>query len=160
MFHPTKKQGTITSGFGQRWGKFHAGTDIAAPRGTPVFAAWDGKIIRSTASCGEGFYCDACGNYGGNNIAINHPGGLQTRYLHLQQNYTRPGQQVRQGQLIGTLGNSGCSTGPHLHFEILKNWKHQNPASYLASAHAQAGANSSKWNIGLIFLIYAIYENQ
>ena len=96
-----------TSGFGPRWGRTHEGIDFAGPIGTPIKAAADGRIV----------YAGAAGGYG-NMVAIEHPDGKVTRYAHLNSITARNGEPVRQGQVIGQLGNTGHSTGPHLHFEI------------------------------------------
>lgn len=98
-----------TSGFGPRWGRTHEGVDFAGPIGTPIKAAADGRIV----------YAGAAGGYG-NLVAIEHSDGQVTRYAHLNAINARMGEPVKQGQVIGQLGNTGQSTGPHLHFEIRK----------------------------------------
>jgi len=114
----------LSSHFGKRrhpvlgYTKMHKGTDFAAPRGTPIFAAGDGvidKIYRSSSY--------------GNFIRIKHSGGWQTAYAHMQRwaSGMKQGTRVRQGQVIGYVGTTGRSTGPHLHYEVLKNGVHQNP---------------------------------
>jgi murein DD-endopeptidase MepM/ murein hydrolase activator NlpD len=100
--------GVFTSGFGWRWGRIHQGIDIAAPIGTPILAAASGTIEYS--SWNDGGY--------GNMIDIRHADGTITRYAHMNDLYVRAGQTVSQGQVIGTMGSTGFSTGPHLHFEI------------------------------------------
>jgi murein DD-endopeptidase MepM/ murein hydrolase activator NlpD len=94
----------------------HRGVDYAAPRGTPILAAGDGKIIASS-------YNKANGNY----IFIQHGQEVITKYLHLQKRKVKKGQKVSQRQIIGTLGSTGYSTGPHLHYEFLINGVHKNP---------------------------------
>ena len=86
------------------------GVDLAAPTGTPILAAADGRVIVSRAGGYNGGY----GSY----IVISHPNGTQTLYAHLSQNSVFVGQNIVQGQTIGAVGNTGKSTGPHLHFEI------------------------------------------
>jgi len=110
---PLDKKYRISSHFGKRfhpvdktW-KLHAGTDIAVPQGTKVYAAADGIIQKSTFS-------KAAGNY----INIKHDNGYVTRYLHLIRRNSKVGERVKKGDLIGYSGNTGKSTGPHLHFEI------------------------------------------
>ncbi|MBV8884787.1 MAG: M23 family metallopeptidase [Chroococcidiopsidaceae cyanobacterium CP_BM_RX_35] len=103
---PTK--GVLTSPFGWRWGHIHPGIDIAAPVGTPVFAAAPGVVI--TASWNSGGY--------GNLVDIRHPDGSLTRYGHNSRLLVRVGQQVQQGQEISEMGSTGFSTGPHCHFEV------------------------------------------
>ena len=104
-FHPVQKRV-----------KAHRGIDYAAPRGTPIFAAGDGKVIRSSYS-----------KYNGNHIFIKHPSGIVTKYLHLTKRYVKKGARVKQGKTIGTLGSTGMVTGPHLHYEFVLNGVHRNP---------------------------------
>jgi murein DD-endopeptidase MepM/ murein hydrolase activator NlpD len=96
--------------------KAHRGVDYAAPRGTPVYAAGDGKVIASG-------YSKANGNY----VFVQHGQTYTTKYLHLNRKKVRKGQTVRQRQLIGTVGSTGYATGPHLHYEFLVNGVHRNP---------------------------------
>ncbi|NEP17000.1 MAG: peptidoglycan DD-metalloendopeptidase family protein [Leptolyngbya sp. SIO4C1] len=103
---PTR--GTLTSGYGWRWGRMHRGVDIAAPVGTPVMAAAPGVV--EYAQWNSGGY--------GNLVDIRHSDGSLTRYAHNDRLIVRAGQRVRQGQLIAEMGSTGYSTGPHLHFEI------------------------------------------
>lgn len=95
-----------SSGFGMRWGKFHHGIDLALPTGSPVFAIFDGVVSKSEFGTGYG-----------NMIEIKHYNGLKTRYGHLSKR-VYVGQKIKAGELIGLVGNTGYSTGPHLHFEI------------------------------------------
>jgi len=94
----------------------HRGVDYAAPRGTPVYAAGAGKVI-------EAGYSKANGNY----VFLQHGQTYVTKYLHLNKKKVRKGQAVKQKQLIGTVGSTGYSTGPHLHYEFLVNGVHRNP---------------------------------
>ncbi|TVS11175.1 MAG: peptidase M23 [Wenzhouxiangella sp.] len=94
----------------------HNGTDYGAPTGTPVWAAGDGRVIRSA-------YNNANGNY----IFVQHGNNIVTRYLHLSRRDVRQGDRVRQGQTIGAVGATGMATGPHLHYEFLVNGVHRNP---------------------------------
>ena len=94
----------------------HRGVDYAAPRGTPVYAAGAGKVI-------EAGYSKANGNY----VFLQHGQTYVTKYLHLNKKKVRKGQAVKQKQLIGTVGSTGSSTGPHLHYEFLVNGVHRNP---------------------------------
>ncbi|MEL6909343.1 MAG: peptidoglycan DD-metalloendopeptidase family protein [Cyanobacteria bacterium J06598_4] len=100
-------QGVLTSHYGWRWGRIHQGIDIAAPIGTPIVAAAAGKVI------GVGWY----GGYG-NLIKLEHLDGSVTYYAHNHRNLVTLGQKVEQGEQIAEMGNTGNSTGPHLHFEI------------------------------------------
>ena len=94
----------------------HNGTDYAAPRGTPVFAAGDGRVI-------EAGYTRANGNY----VFIQHGDRYLTKYLHLNKRKVKSGQRVVQSQVIGTVGSTGAATGPHLHYEFLVGGVHRNP---------------------------------
>lgn len=119
------RSGYITSHYGMRVHPtkrrriFHEGVDFAAPRGTPVVAVADGLVVFSGKRSGYGRMVD-----------IRHVDGLVTRYAHNQANLVQEGQRVRQGQKIATVGSSGTATGPHVHFEVLKNGQHQNPIRY------------------------------
>jgi murein DD-endopeptidase MepM/ murein hydrolase activator NlpD len=94
----------------------HRGTDYAAPRGTPVFAAGDGRVK-------EAGYTKANGNY----VVIQHGEQFTTKYLHLHKRKVKKGGRVTQNQIIGTVGSTGAATGPHLHYEFLVNGVHRNP---------------------------------
>lgn len=124
---PVKSGYTITSRFGPRWGTTHTGTDVAAPTGTPIVAAAAGTVEKSTA------VIDSDGNYRsyGEYIVINHGNGVKTLYAHCQQRYVAEGQYVQAGELIGTVGSTGNSTGPHLHLEVIVNGKITDPQNYL-----------------------------
>ncbi len=100
--------GRVTSGFGWRRGRLHAGIDIPGPVGTPIVAVADGVVI--FAGYGRDGY--------GNRVDIRHPNGIVTRYAHGQRIFVTTGQQVTQGQTIMSRGSTGWSTGPHLHFEV------------------------------------------
>jgi len=120
LIHPTS--GVVTSRFGSRWGSNHKGTDIGAPIGTPIVAAAGGTV--TVAQYG---YSGGYGNY----IIISHGNGVQTVYAHCNELKVAVGQTVSQGQLIATVGNTGRSTGPHLHIEIRVNGIAQNPQNYI-----------------------------
>jgi murein DD-endopeptidase MepM/ murein hydrolase activator NlpD len=94
----------------------HNGIDYYAPRGTPVYAAGDGTVIRSAYSAANG-----------NHVFIKHAGSIETRYLHFTKRLVKTGQKVKQGQTIGTVGSTGLATGPHLHYEFVVNGVHRNP---------------------------------
>ncbi|NJR20490.1 MAG: M23 family metallopeptidase [Hyphomonadaceae bacterium] len=112
----------LTSGFGNRrhpvlgYTRMHAGVDFGAPIGTPVYAAGDGVVTR----------VGVMGGYG-NVIDIQHDGTWSTRYAHLSRMPVRVGDRVTQGQVIALSGNTGRSTGPHLHYEIRRNGQPINP---------------------------------
>lgn len=97
----------VSSSFGPRGDGFHRGVDFAAPSGTPIFASLAGTVIRSE-------YHVSWGNY----VAIEHANGLTTLYAHNNQNLVTVGQTVAQGEIIASMGSTGNSTGPHLHFEV------------------------------------------
>ena len=113
----------LSSKFGMRkhpidgYNKMHRGTDFAAPKGTPIMASGDGVVIKS-AWCGGG----------GNCVKIKHNSSYSTVYAHLSKfgNGIRKGKRVRQGQIIGYVGSTGKSTGPHLHYEVIHNGKRIN----------------------------------
>jgi len=110
--------GRITSPYGSRKGGFHYGVDIGNARGTPVYAAASGKVIAVVSYCKEG--ATSCGGRYGNYIVIEHANGQRTRYAHLSKVNVSVGQSVKQGKQIGAIGNTGRSTGPHLHFQVEK----------------------------------------
>jgi murein DD-endopeptidase MepM/ murein hydrolase activator NlpD len=114
--------GTVTSGFGYRWGVLHAGIDIANGVGTPIHAAKSGTVI--VAGWNAGGY--------GNWVIIDHGGGFSTLYGHMSRIRTSEGASVKQGELIGDMGSTGNSTGPHLHFETRVNGSPQDPTHYLS----------------------------
>jgi murein DD-endopeptidase MepM/ murein hydrolase activator NlpD len=112
--------GSVTSGFGYRWGALHAGIDIANGVGTPIRAAKAGTIILAGWN----------GGYG-NCIVIDHGGGFSTLYGHMSRLRASDGQRVSQGDLLGDMGSTGNSTGSHLHFETRVNGSPQDPTRYL-----------------------------
>jgi murein DD-endopeptidase MepM/ murein hydrolase activator NlpD len=117
-------EGTLTSGFGWRWGRVHQGIDIAAPTGTPILAAASGTV--DYAGWNDGGY--------GNMVDIRHDDGTITRYGHLSAIYVKTGQPINQAQVIAAMGSTGFSTGPHLHFEIRPGGgRAVDPMSFLAS---------------------------
>ena len=111
--------GVVTSGFGWRWGRMHEGIDIAAPSGTPIRAAAAGRIIFAGVMSGYG-----------NITIIDHGNGLATAYAH-QSSFALGGGSVSQGTVIGYVGMTGNSTGPHLHFEVRVNGNPVDPMGYL-----------------------------
>ena len=116
---------TMSSGYGHRvdpiYGstKFHAGLDFAASQGTDVFATGEGKVVQ--AGRREGY---------GNCIDIDHGYNYLTRYAHLSEILVNQGEEVKRGQLIGKVGSTGKSTGPHLHYEVRYKDEPQNPVNY------------------------------
>lgn len=111
---------TFTSGFGPRWGTNHNGVDLAVPVGTEVYAAADGVVVQSGWNGGYGICID-----------IDHGNGVVTRYGHMSQSDVAVGQNIEQGQHIGLSGNTGNSTGPHVHFEIRIEDEAVNPMDYI-----------------------------
>ncbi len=122
-------KGRMTSGYGMRTHpilkvqKFHAGVDIAAPQGTPVYATAPGYVSQAQHK--------SAGAPEGNNVVIAHPGGQATRYAHLDRFSPQAlkGGPVKQGDLLGYVGTTGRSTGPHLHYGLhdRKTKRHSNP---------------------------------
>ena len=114
--------GRMTSGFGERFHpilgyvRFHKGVDLAASAGTPIVAAADGRVVSA------GWH----GGYG-RQVAIAHSDGIETTYGHMSQIAAYAGEMVHRGQVIGYVGSSGLSTGPHLHFEVTRNGQAVNP---------------------------------
>ncbi len=119
-------RGYVSAGFGERIdplngeGAFHSGMDIAAPTGTEVVATADGLVFSAGRDAGYG-----------NAILINHGNGMTTKYGHLSKIYVVVGQDVKRGQIIGAVGSTGRTTGPHLHYEVHVQDTPVNPAKYL-----------------------------
>lgn len=113
----------VASGFGYRIDpvyktvKMHAGLDFAAPQGTPIYATADG-VVRLAGNTGNGY---------GNHVIINHGYGYETLYGHQYRIKAKVGQKIKRGELIGWVGSTGKSTGPHLHYEVRKNKRHIDP---------------------------------
>lgn len=120
---PVQSAYRYTSGFGPRGGRTHQGVDLAGPVGTPVLAPGDGVVVFAGRQNGYG-----------NLIKIEHALGTETRYAHLSKIRVKVGQKVSRGSLIGDMGNTGRSTGPHLHYEVRVNGKAVNPMSFIKAA--------------------------
>jgi len=112
--------GGLSSGFGMRWGRLHAGVDVPASTGTPIRACWGG-VVR-IAGWQSGY---------GNTVVIDHGGGVATLYAHQSAIAVSVGQSVSAGTVIGYVGSTGNSTGPHLHFEVRIDGNPVDPAPYL-----------------------------
>ncbi|MEM7563886.1 MAG: LysM peptidoglycan-binding domain-containing M23 family metallopeptidase [Pseudomonadota bacterium] len=110
----------ISSKFGIRSGRMHNGIDLRAPRGTPIYASANGRVMFSGVR--RGF---------GKTIVIDHGGGIETVYAHNESNLVTAGQRVQQGEIIARVGRSGRATGYHLHFEYRRNGRALDPARYL-----------------------------
>lgn len=118
--NPVKNRVRFTSGFGMRWGRMHNGSDFAGPVGTPIYSTADGVVTFSGWSGGYGRM-----------VKIQHEFGIETRYAHMSRIRVQEGQRVSRGQLIGDMGNSGRSTGPHLHYEVRVGGRPVNPMTYI-----------------------------
>jgi murein DD-endopeptidase MepM/ murein hydrolase activator NlpD len=124
--------GAVTSGFGGRrhpilgYMRMHSGLDFKASYGQPIFAVTDGVVA----------YAGRKGGYG-NFVQLNHGGGLASGYGHMSRIAARPGSKVRRGQIIGYVGSTGLSTGPHLHYELYRNGRAVNPLSIKFTQRAQ-----------------------
>jgi murein DD-endopeptidase MepM/ murein hydrolase activator NlpD len=134
----------LSSTFGMRrhpilgYSRMHKGTDFAAPTGTPIYAAGSGRVVAAGRNGGYGNY-----------IRVRHSGEYSTAYAHLSRfaKGIRPGQRVRQGQVIGYVGTTGRSTGPHLHYEVLRNDQQINPLKLKQPPATQlAGADLERFN--------------
>ncbi len=112
--------GRLSSPFGMRWGRMHNGVDLAAPIGTPIYAADEGVVISSEYK----------GSYG-NLVIIDHQNGYKTYYAHNSENLVSVGDTITKGDLIAKMGSTGRSTGPHLHFEVRYNDQPQDPMNYI-----------------------------
>ena len=123
MMWPLPAGGTVTCEYGYRTDPYpsnHKGMDIALPTGNSIVAADSGTVTVATRS-------SSYGNY----VMINHGNGLFTLYAHASQLYVSAGDTVTKGQTIAAVGSTGWSTGPHLHFEVIKNGANVNPRSYI-----------------------------
>ncbi|ASP21603.1 murein DD-endopeptidase MepM [Antarctobacter heliothermus] len=121
---PLKDAFRFTSGFGYRWGRLHAGTDFAAPHGTPIYSTADGVVIHADWQSGYGRL-----------VKIQHEFGIETRYAHMSKIRVKVGDRVSRGQRIGDMGNTGRSTGTHLHYEVRVGGKPVNPMIYIKAAN-------------------------
>ncbi|AQM58833.1 peptidoglycan DD-metalloendopeptidase family protein [Clostridium baratii] len=121
VFTSPTRGGTITSNFGERWGKNHNGLDIAGNIGDPVMAALDGKV-KSIFYERDGY---------GNVVILEHEGGIETRYAHMSKIGVKTGDTVKKGDIVGEVGSTGRSTGPHLHFEVRVNGSPVDPQKYI-----------------------------
>jgi murein DD-endopeptidase MepM/ murein hydrolase activator NlpD len=118
----------FTSGFGYRRDPFtgsrrlHAGTDFAGSRGTPIVAAGDGTVIFAGRQSGYGLM-----------VELRHRDGFTTRYAHLSRIRVSEGERVSRGERIGDMGNTGRSTGTHLHYEVRRNGDPVNPMTFITA---------------------------
>ncbi|WP_157729646.1 murein hydrolase activator EnvC family protein [Tumebacillus algifaecis] len=119
---PVPSSYSISSGYGMRGSEFHKGIDIVAPIGTPFVAIADGVVVQAGSASGYGHW-----------IVVDHGNGMTSIYGHMYSNgvYVHSGETVRQGQVIGAVGNDGYSTGAHLHLSIQSGGAYVNPMSYL-----------------------------
>ncbi|MCI8496665.1 MAG: peptidoglycan DD-metalloendopeptidase family protein [Clostridiales bacterium] len=114
--------GSISSGYGYRWGRFHKAVDIAASTGTNIYAADSGTVTFAGWGGSRGY-----GNY----LIIDHGNGFKTLYAHCNSLYVTAGQKVSKGDVIAAVGSTGFATGPHCHFEVILNGSNVNPSYYL-----------------------------
>ena len=128
---PTVYPYIVTSEFKWRWGRLHAGLDISGCGfGSPIYSIGSGTVTEVTSGCpGQGYYGSSCGGGYGNAVFIDHGNGMVVKYAHLNTVNAYVGQTVSRGQVVGTMGNSGSSTGTHLHFEVRVNGTAINPRS-------------------------------
>ncbi|MBR9836524.1 M23 family metallopeptidase [Salipiger thiooxidans] len=121
---PLKDAFRFTSGFGRRWGRMHEGTDFAAAHGTPIYATADGVVTHAGWMSGYGRL-----------VKIQHEFGIETRYAHMSKIRVKVGQRVSRGDQVGDMGNTGRSTGTHLHYEVRVGGKAVNPMTYIKAAN-------------------------
>ncbi len=127
-----KRHAKVVSGYGMRFHpilkhyRLHAGMDITARQGTPIYATGDG-VVRVAGRNAQGY-----GGYGVV-VLVDHGFGFQTLYAHMQTAKVRVGQKVKRGEQIGTVGNTGLSTGSHLHYEVILNGKRVDPVYYFSA---------------------------
>jgi Membrane proteins related to metalloendopeptidases len=125
VIFPVKKPGRISSGFGMRYHpvykvrKFHTGIDITGTKGTPVYASGNGVVIGKGYNSGYGYF-----------VEIEHAGGFRSFYAHLSRTMVNIGDSVSIATQIACIGNSGVTTGSHLHYEIRKGKRYLNPAEW------------------------------
>ena len=119
---PLKYAANITSRYGKRrhpvlgYTRMHRGVDYGVPTGTPIWSVGDAKVLRAGVNGGYGKF-----------IELKHANGWVSRYAHLSRIDVKRGQKVKQKDIIGAVGSTGMSTGPHLHYELLRNGSHVNP---------------------------------
>ncbi len=122
----------LTSGYGMRTHpvlggrRGHKGVDLAAPTGTPIYATADGIISKAERFSSYGLY-----------VSIEHGAQIQTRFAHMSRIAVANGQRVKKGDVIGYVGSTGRSTGPHLHYEVRVDGKAVNPIPYMVESGAQ-----------------------
>jgi murein DD-endopeptidase MepM/ murein hydrolase activator NlpD len=121
---PLKTSFRYTSGFGRRWGRAHEGIDMAGALGSPVYATAEGTVVHAGWESGYG-----------NMVEIRHEFGLATRYGHLSKVRVEVGQRVSRGDRIGDMGNTGRSTGTHLHYEVRTGGTAVNPMTFIKAAN-------------------------
>ena len=127
----------MTSGFGMRWHpvvggrRQHKGVDLAAPTGTPIHASADGTVAMAERYSGYGLY-----------VQIEHGGSLETRYGHMSRIAVAEGQYVHKGDVIGYVGSTGRSTGPHLHYEVRVDGAAVNPIPYMHGGELPTGEDT------------------
>ena len=152
LWNPVPNYTRVSSPFGWRKKEFHRGVDLAAPIGSRVIAANDGTIIAAGRHKFLWGY--------GNTILISHGDDIFTYYCHLSKVFVKKGQNVEQGQLIGCVGNSGRSKGPHLHLELIIDKKLHDPIKFFVERpllnRFKEFAGSIKLGAGLRRLIYVL----
>jgi hypothetical protein len=136
---PDAKQWAGNYGEKRDGGRVHKGIDVALPVGTPLKAVMDGVVSAAQGGSGTRSY----GLY----VVIEHSGGKSTLYAHMSQIKVKVGDRVVKGQIIGLSGDTGYSTGPHLHFELRVNGQHTNPAAYVGLAYGPGGTNGNNSSV-------------
>jgi murein DD-endopeptidase MepM/ murein hydrolase activator NlpD len=136
---PVKVEYQITTLWEMRWGEFHRGVDMAAPYGTPYYAAHGGTVILAA------YY----GGYG-NCVIVDHGGGVITVYGHASRLLVAEGQRVETGQALGLIGSTGYSTGSHLHFEVRVNNEQVDPMNWMRAHGVDIAKRLEEANGGII----------
>lgn len=130
---------TLTSGYGMRVHpvtggmRAHKGIDLSSPVGTPIYATADGVVSKASWFGGYGLY-----------VSLEHGGNLQTRYGHMSRLNVAEGQRVNKGEIIGFVGSTGRSTGPHLHYEVRVHGEAVNPIPYMQADRLASNPNGAK----------------
>lgn len=126
---PLERYG-ISSQYGQRGARFHHGMDLTAPIGSTIYSVDSGVVVQSTFEQGYGLV-----------VTIDHGKGMKTKYAHMAKSFVKVGQWIYRHQMVGSVGMTGRTSGPHLHFEVLVYGRSRNPMRYLRGRQQQVAAH-------------------